>query len=155
MDRTQFMKRKDKKIKAAADEQSNGFLTREQILGSDDIPTEIVSVDEWENGGKLRVRGLSGTQRDLWQTSLLEDYAESKKIKLENATARLISYCVVNADGSLMFSEADVEALGNKSGRALNRVYEVAQHLSGLSAKDVEELTEVQKKIPSADSGSG
>lgn len=36
--------------------------------------------------------------------------------------------------------EADVKALGRKSALALNRVFEVAQRINGLTEEDMEEL---------------
>lgn len=157
MDITQLKKRRSKRNDdtEAAQAQSNGFLTRDQILAAEDIQTEVVSVDEWQDGGKLRVRGLSGRQRDLYQASLLVEPGSSEEVTLENATARLLAYCIVNEDGSRMFSEDDVAALGEKSGTALNRVYAVAQRLSGLTKQDMNELLDAQKKIPKGDSGLG
>ena len=38
-------------------------------------------------------------------------------------------------------SDADMEALGEKSAAALQRVFDVARRLSGMSESDVEELT--------------
>ena len=46
------------------------YLTRDAILEAEDIETEEVAVPEW--GGNVLVRGLSGTQRDIWEQGLVE-----------------------------------------------------------------------------------
>jgi hypothetical protein len=38
------------------------YLTKDAILGADDLPFEDVQVESW--GGTLPVRGLTRTQRD-------------------------------------------------------------------------------------------
>ena len=45
-----------------------------------------------------------------------------------------------DSQGKRVFNEADVEALGKKSGQELSKVYKVAQRLSGMSDEDIEEL---------------
>lgn len=39
-------------------------LTREQILGAQDIKSELVDVPEWGEGAQVRVGMMSGTARD-------------------------------------------------------------------------------------------
>ena len=46
----------------------------------------------------------------------------------------------------------DVKALGKKSSLALNRVFEVAQRLNGLTERDMEELAGNSKSDRSDDS---
>ncbi len=41
-------------------------LTGEEILGADDLPTEVVPVPEWD--GTVIVRTLTGAERDHWTT---------------------------------------------------------------------------------------
>lgn len=116
-----------------------GLLTREQILTADDQVVEDVPVPEW--GGVVRVRGLTGTQRDRFEGEAVEQRGRKTKLNFENLRARLVSLTVVDGDGKRMFSDADVAALGQKSASALDRVFAVAQRLSGMSDQDVEELT--------------
>ena len=46
------------------------YLSREEILSVHDIVTEEVDVPEW--GGIVRVRGMSGVQRDAFEASLIQ-----------------------------------------------------------------------------------
>lgn len=122
------------------------MLSRESILAADDIETEIVDVPEW--GGSVRVRGMSGKQRDRWEASLSERRNKRYVPNLENIRAKLVVECVVDENGQQLFQFGDVEALGLKSASALNRVYEVAARLSGVTDEDVEELAQNFRKTP-------
>jgi hypothetical protein len=112
------------------------YLTREQILQAADIRFEDVEVPEW--GGTVRVRSLTGAERDDLEGSIAE--LEGLEI-YENFRARLVTRAVVDETGKRLFSDKDIERLGEKSGAALDRVFSVAQRLSGLTKADIEELT--------------
>jgi hypothetical protein len=116
------------------------LLSREDILAASDIDTKEVSVPEW--GGKVMVKGLNGTQRNAFEASMVKGQGKNASVNMQNATAKLVALTIVDNEGNHVFSQSDVEALGAKSGRALNRVYEKAAELSGLSDSDMEEMTE-------------
>lgn len=115
------------------------ILSRAEILAAADIQTESVAVPQW--GGEVLVRGLSGLERDAFEASIIRGKGKSAEVNLQNLRAKLVAASVIGEDGKHLFAEADVEALGRKSAAALQRVFEVAQRLSGLSPEDVEELT--------------
>lgn len=114
------------------------LLTRDAILQAQDLPTEDVEVPEW--GGTVRVRALTGAERDAFEQSVVEMRGKSTRMNLKNIRAKLVALTVVDEDGKRVFSDEDAELLGRKSAAALNRVFEVAQRLSGLRPEDVEEL---------------
>jgi len=116
-----------------------GYLTREEILGAEDILYEDVPVPEW--GGTVRVRGLSGTERDAFEASIVEMRGRKTHVDTRNLRAKLVARAVVGENSQRLFQDGDVRALGEKSAAALNRVFEVAQRLSGLTEADIEELT--------------
>jgi hypothetical protein len=60
----------------------------------------------------------------------------------------------VDEDGKRVFTEAEVKALGAKSARALDRLFDTARRLSGLGDEDVETLAEGFTSAPSDDSPS-
>lgn len=118
-----------------------GYLSAEQILDADDLPWEDVDVPEW--GGTVRVRGMSGTDRDKFEAAMLSKDMKSvsKDTALERYRARLAAACLVDGTGQRMFrSDAEVKRLGEKSAQALQRVCDVASRLSGLSQEDQAEL---------------
>lgn len=112
-----------------------GYLTREAVLAADDLPTTDVDVPEW--GGSLRVRGLTGAERDQFEEWVLRGRT---RVSLANVRARLVAMACVDEQGERLFQDADVEELGAKSGRALDRVFDVISRLSGLMPADVEAL---------------
>jgi len=114
------------------------ILTREAILNASDLLTEVVEVPEW--GGSVIVRGLSGAERDHFESSVVEMDGKKVKVKSENMRAKLVALCVVDETGARIFSDQDVAALGQKSAAALDRVFQAAQRLSGLTEVDVQEL---------------
>jgi hypothetical protein len=132
------------------------YLTAEDILKADDRPIETVAVPEW--GGSVRVRGLDGDGRDEYFASMtvLRQGPKGPRqgMNTKNATAKLVARCIVDEVGDVVFSPADVEALGKKSGAALDRVFSVAQRLSGLSDEDMEELGKASVTIQSEGSTS-
>lgn len=132
------------------------LLSASQILGADDLKRELVEVPEW--GGSIYVRGLTGSERDQWERSFLQNKNNKAELDLDralgNARARLCSMTIVDDQGARLFTDAQAAELGNKSAQVLDRVYAVAQRLSGISKQDVDELTEALKQNPSAASPS-
>ena len=123
-------------------------LDKAAILNADDLPRERVEVPEW--GGAVFVRTLTGGERDTYEASMFEGPATDRRMKIDNIRARLVSLTVIDGEGERLFtSDEDVVELGKKSGRVLDRLFDVAQRLSGLSAKDVEELAKNSSAAPS------
>lgn len=127
-------------------------LKREDILKVSDIQKQLVSVPEW--GGEVYVKGLTGAERDKFESGMIENRGKDQKVNLANIRAKLASLSICDEDGKRLFTESDVQALSQKSATALQRVFEVAQKLSGLGNDDVEELTAGIKESPFADSAS-
>jgi hypothetical protein len=110
-------------------------LSKEAILAADDTRTEEVEVPEW--GGSVLVRGMTGRERDEFESSMLIQAAGQTARDLRNTRAKLVAKCAVDDDGARLFTDGDVTALGEKSAAALVRVFEVAARLSGLDEEDV------------------
>lgn len=115
-------------------------LSKDQILAADDLTVWDVDVPEW--GGTVRVRSLTGTERDAYEASIVQVQGNTRKLRMENARAKLVALCLVDDQGERLFSDKEAAALGAKSGKVLDRLFDVAAALSGLSTEAVEELTE-------------
>ncbi|WP_433699102.1 hypothetical protein [Nocardiopsis sp. CA-288880] len=113
------------------------FLGRDAILSADDRLYDTVAVPEW--GGKVRIRSLTGTERDRFEADVA---GNGKKLRLDNVRSKFVAKCIIDAKGNQVFSSsgADIAALGKKNASALNRVFEACQKLSGLTDEDVDEL---------------
>jgi len=128
------------------------FLTKEAILGAEDLHHEDVFVKEWN--GWVQVWALSGQERDRYESSLFKEVKKGMKPDLRNLRAKLVVMCVRDQNGKRLFSNNDVEALGRKSSAALDMLYGKAQELSGLRPKDVEELQKNLESVQKEDSNS-
>lgn len=119
---------------------------RDAFLQMTALPTEDVRIPELEQpgGGQVwyRVRGLTGKERDRYETSITVGKGRDQTINMRNARAKLVVHCVVDEAGKRVFSDEDVAWLGDRSAQALERLFDVARRLSGLTQTDVEELTE-------------
>jgi hypothetical protein len=125
------------------------YLNREAILKADDTVYEDVNVPEW--GGMVRLRGLTGAERDRMEASIASN---PKKPNLVNFRAKMIAASVCDENGGPVFGTADISALGNKSAVALERVFNAAIRLSGMTDEDVKQLTEDLDDAPSDSSTS-
>ena len=127
-------------------------LTREQILKSDDLPLEKVDVPEW--GGSVYMRTLTGKQRDEFE-QLAFDRQKKKNLDIRGCKVKLVAMCLCDKDGKVLFGGRDDESkLIEKSGAALQRLSEVAQRLSGMNEKEIEDIVADFEEGPNASSGS-
>ena len=116
------------------------YLSRDAILNVVDLDYEDVQVPEW--GGTVRVRGLTGSERDKYEASVMQRKGKRYELVMADARAKLVALTVVDEEGNRLFSDSDVKALGQKNAAPLNRIFSTSQRLSGLSNEDIEELTE-------------
>ena len=131
------------------------MLSRDAILAVVDLPREEVAVPEW--GGSVIVQGLSAQQRDKVETTLRDFRDGEVKMREKGLTdfrARIVALCVINEDGSRMFSDDDISALGKKSAIAVERVADVALRLSGMTNEAVESAEKNSDEASSDDSSS-
>jgi hypothetical protein len=105
-------------------------LSRDQILGAEDLKREEVAVPEW--GGSVFVRTMTGSERDRFEAAFVRDKSDTR--------ARLAAATICDEGGRLLFAPGDIEALGRKSAAALERVFAVAMRLSRVGKDDVDEL---------------
>ncbi len=131
------------------------LLTREQIFEVSDIEYEEVEVPEWD--GSVSVKGMTGAERDDYEASMIVQGKKGKKssVNLSHARAKLCSLTICDENGERIFNERDIRNLTRKSAVALQRVFEVAQRLSGITNEDIDELVEEVIEHPFEGSVSG
>lgn len=90
-----------------------------------DIEIEEVPVPEWKDS--VFIKALSGAERDAFEM------ANRKKgvADLRNYRARFLVRCIVNENGTRVFTDAQAADLGRRSSKVLDRLYNVAGKLSG------------------------
>lgn len=108
------------------------------ILSIEDRPSERVEVPEWNR--VIYLRTLSAAERDVYETEIFEYKKREVIFNRLNIKARLLVRCIANEQGNRIFADNQVDALGNKSAKVLNRLFDIAQKLNGLTVEDVEEL---------------
>ena len=133
-------------------------LTRDEILAARDHRTETVDCPEW--GGSVLVRSLSGSDRDrlegagiLWEKDGKGALAIAG-YQTVGTRARLVAAAIVDEDGNLLFTPADVEALGAKDSAPLDRIADVVTRISGMGPKANDEAKAALKVIPVGSNGS-
>ena len=108
------------------------LLSKDDILNANDLNFEDVEVPEW--GGTVRVSTMSGQSRDKMEIAF------SNKATMDNVRARIVSLSVVDEEGKLIFTEADILKLGRKSAKALDRVFMAAQRINAIGDAEVDKL---------------
>lgn len=127
------------------------LLSKDEIFGMDDIPMEEVVVPEWKDR-KVLICGLTAAGKNAYQASLVEIKGASRKVRMENATAKLLVRTIVNRQRQPIFTETDIERLGSKSAAALERLAKVANRLSGMDEAENAELVKNSDAAQSGDS---
>lgn len=125
----------------------------ELALAVDDLDFETVDVPEW--GMRIRVRGMTGAERDEWEGAMADTRRPGQMNPnwSVNQRARMVARCCIKADGERLFSSAHIERLSRKNAKALDRLYDVARRLSGIG--DVEQAMGNLSGGLSAENGSG
>lgn len=129
------------------------ILGRDAILQADDLKKELVPCPEW--GGEVWVRGLTAKERDEFESSILVMRGKTQELNMKQARTKLAVLSICDEQGKRLFGEGDIGVLSAKSSIPLNRIFETAQRLSGLTQEDVDELTKNSESGQPEDSFSG
>ena len=114
-----------------------GSLTKEEIFAVNDRPLVLVKVPEWD--GEVYVKTMSGIERDTFESDYL-DAKEKGRVRV-NIRATLVAMVTCDENGKKLFSASEAQKLGEeKSGAALDRIFDVAQGVNKISDKDIKEL---------------
>ena len=108
---------------------------RNQLLALK-IPTATVKVAGIE--GLVSLRGLSASERDLWEQGIYSERDIKKGVK--NIRASLVVRCLTDEAGVRLFTDAEIAEVGAMPASVIDKLYAHCQRLSGLGAKDAEEL---------------
>ena len=99
------------------------MLDRDSILGAMDLTPTTLEIPEW--GGEVWIRTMSGVERDMFDRRCMVD----QKNGSTPSRAFIASLVLCDERGKRIFSEKDTNALEEKSGSALDRIFQwVAKH---------------------------
>ncbi len=127
------------------------LLNREQILTAQDIKTVDVDVPAW--GGTVRLAEITAADRNNLQSMTLDSDNKPRPLReiSDIMTFNLVAMCLMDEDGKRPFMiddgkgglmpDADgVKALGRKNAVALNKVYQAADRLNGITGAAGDEI---------------
>ena len=124
--------------------------TGEEILSIDDTKKlERIEIPEWET--EIYVKVMTGAERDRWELSTT---ALLKTPNLANIRASLCAMTICDSKGKRLFTDQQMEALGQKSAVVLDRIFDVARKMNRLNDDDIEELEKNLEPAVRAVSGS-
>lgn len=115
------------------------ILTAAEIDAAADFTVERVPTPEW--GGAACVRGWDADARDAWEAEQLRLADEGKKAgqaygDLRSFKARVLTRCICDEQGKLLYTPEDAPRLGRRNGAVIDRLYTVARRLCGLDAEE-------------------
>ncbi len=135
------------------------FLDRATLLGLDDLPIEAVYIPEWR--AWVNVRAMTAGQRDQLEADMVKLTSNGRSanevtvdVNLATLRAKIVVMSVVDEAGEPLFTLEDMTAIASKNAAAIDRIFMVAQRLSGLSDRDVDDLTKNSGSDQSGDSDS-
>lgn len=131
-------------------------LNRERLTSgaAREIGVERVPMPELGEGAVAIVRGMTGTERDSYESGLIVQKGKRSSVELRDIRAKLVARCLVDESGERIFRDEDVAEVGKMSAPLLDRLYKVAQRLSGLSEEDLEELGKSSSTLTGTSSSS-
>ena len=88
-----------------------------------------------EGYGKVYIRILKARERDNYEGAI----AVGEKFNFDNFRSKLVALCLCDANGNRVFSDAEVNLLGDLPADIINQLFTVAQELNGFTAKAVEQ----------------
>jgi hypothetical protein len=112
-------------------------ITKEQFFASArTLPYEDVPCPELDGTPTIRVRCLTALEKDKYEVGFWYTPEGSLRPVYDaaGARARLVSLACIHEDGTSFFSDDDVAALRESRGDVVDRLFGVAQRLSGLNA---------------------
>lgn len=107
-------------------------VSRAGILDAVDLESIEIDVPEW--GGVVRLRAMSAADRVAYEDKLatFDEDGASAGVRVVRGLACLIIATVVDEDDEPLFTDADLDALQEKSFEVLNRVAEAAAGINGM-----------------------
>lgn len=113
--------------------------TKETILSLvKQVTIEAVTVKGLKD--PIHVKSLTGKERDSFESACFVQKGKNRQLNTENIRSKLLVRAICTAKGERIFIDTDIEALGNIPADVLDKLFTVAQKLSGLAQDDIEEI---------------
>lgn len=116
------------------------LIGKDTINKSVDRKWEDVHVPEW--GGDVRILELSSADRGYLEAGSLVANGSTPQFKVEsikNNREKVVAMALVDENFERLFTNKEITDLGKKSGKVLDRLYQVAMRISGMSPGSVDD----------------
>lgn len=124
---------------------------RDKILAAADIPSEMVSIPEWNV--EILVKGMSAGERLHLQKVSYDQ--KTGQVHMEKMYPDIVVSCCHDPEtGEPIFTESDKDVILSKSSAAVEKIAEVGLRLSGLGKDSQDEAGKDSSSTPSDDSSS-
>lgn len=110
----------------------------EKILAMQDRRMESLIVPEW-NDEQVFVRTMGALERANYEAKLIENKDASTAERMVSIKVCLVVLCACDKDGNRLFTDDQAEELSAKNGRAIDRVFDVINHLNKVTEPEIEE----------------
>lgn len=107
---------------------------RKRLLGAKDIRTKSIEVPEW--GGTYYVRVINGKAREAFEEALAAEQ------RMKNFRMKFLILTLCDKDGDAILTDADIDALGERSSVVINRVFDAAWSINGFTKEAVDAMGE-------------
>lgn len=130
------------------------LLTREEFLAAKSLlKRETVPIDGL---GDVLIREPNATEKSQYENSLIKTKTVGGQLQVDtdfdDRDARLVAKCVINEDGTRMFSDEDVIEIGLVSGKIVSMIAKKIEKLGGMTPKAVENAEKNSSTTPSSTS---
>jgi uncharacterized protein with beta-barrel porin domain len=116
--------------------EGNGFVSREAFLSK--RQRQVMVVDT--SAGKIRVQALSAYERGKLEALFTTKTGERRMERMAKLREFVAVASCVDESGNRMFTEGDVDALGQVESSVLEAVLKAYQELNGSDDADIEKL---------------
>jgi hypothetical protein len=124
---------------------SNGYASRDAFLAPakrrfKDIVLPVSKL-------KLRIRSLFEGEKEAFEASLMTAKGDVSKNTLIGARRRLVVLCLVDGNGDLILSDADIESMKQLDGADLAHMQDECQTFCGFKEGDIEGLVKNSETV--------
>ena len=100
-----------------------------------------------DTGVTVRIQSLSEKEKSTYETRLIAKSGRGiLRERLQDATRRLIALCLVDENNDRVFSDSDVNQIGEMDSFVSSRIYDAAQEHCGFNKGDIEDTVKNSEK---------
>ena len=135
----------DDKIRVAPEAIDNGpgepvtFINPMDLLTITAPEVSVMFIPEL--GKSVRVKALNARERDAYEQSLIQGKGQNQSVNMRNARAKLAVLTLVDENGKRLYTDAQANEIGNAPAIVIERIFDRARRLAGITNDDLDELT--------------